>query len=218
MARKTGAWHVYESPDSSPDSTAEVTTTEINEALRAILMDDIYLEAFSRNLAPDRVINVVYEDVVQGARRATTAVIALCGLDVRLPRDKERKVAKVVPTATDLKVAFAQRFAAWFAENYHETGNLDRQGSSSALASRSPAFKARVALEALSGERQIAQLAAQHGVDSRLIIGWKDELRRRAIEIFAEPGNAVETDDSRPERKNRRAGRTGAGMDPGADA
>ena len=48
----------------------------------------------------------------------------------------------------------------------------------------SPAFKARVALEAIRGDRTLAELAAQHDVRANQITSWKNELLSRAAEIF----------------------------------
>jgi transposase len=49
----------------------------------------------------------------------------------------------------------------------------------------SAAFKARVALEALKGEKTLAELAAQHDVHANQITTWKNELLSRAAEIFS---------------------------------
>jgi hypothetical protein len=119
-ARKTGVWHVYEGQNSGAENNANVTTLEIQEALRAILLDDVYLKALSRNLDPERFINVAYEDVLAGGRRVTAAVIKLCGLDVKLRRDKSRHAAKIVASGGELKKGLADKFAGWLAENYHD--------------------------------------------------------------------------------------------------
>ena len=54
----------------------------------------------------------------------------------------------------------------------------------------SPTFKARVALEAIRGQKTVAQLAQQHDVHPNQITTWKNELMERAGEIFG--GGAAE--------------------------
>ena len=55
----------------------------------------------------------------------------------------------------------------------------------------SPAFKARVALEALKSEKTTAELAAQYEVHPTQITSWKNELLQRATEVFG--GAAAES-------------------------
>jgi transposase-like protein len=49
----------------------------------------------------------------------------------------------------------------------------------------SPAFKAKVALAAIKGERTLAQLAEQFDIHPNLITNWKEQLQQGAVEIFA---------------------------------
>ncbi len=49
-------------------------------------------------------------------------------------------------------------------------------------------FKARVALEALKGERTVSELAAEYGVHPTMIHQWKKSLLDGAADIF-ERGN-----------------------------
>lgn len=54
-----------------------------------------------------------------------------------------------------------------------------------------PAIKARVALEALKGEKTLSELSAEYGVHSTQIGQWKQELIRRSAELFAKPDNTL---------------------------
>lgn len=50
----------------------------------------------------------------------------------------------------------------------------------------SPSFKARVALEALRGEKTLAELAKQYDVHPNQITGWKNEAMQRLPEVFGD--------------------------------
>lgn len=55
-----------------------------------------------------------------------------------------------------------------------------------------PAFKAKVALAAIKGDKTLAELAAQFDVHANQITQWKSELLSRALEIFATQAEKTE--------------------------
>ena len=48
----------------------------------------------------------------------------------------------------------------------------------------SPTFKAKVALDAVRGEKTLAELAKQHDVHANQIVDWKNQLLTRAAGVF----------------------------------
>lgn len=54
----------------------------------------------------------------------------------------------------------------------------------------SPAFKAKVALAAIKGDRTIAQLAEHFDVHPNQITAWKSQLEGSASEVFGSGGGA----------------------------
>ena len=48
-----------------------------------------------------------------------------------------------------------------------------------------PKFKARVALEALKGEKTLAQISSEYGVHANLVSRWKQELLKGMPEVFS---------------------------------
>jgi transposase-like protein len=59
-------------------------------------------------------------------------------------------------------------------------------------------FKFKVAIEAIKGEKQIAELASEYGVHPQQITQWKKELLDNGPEIFSTRG---ETDLKRTEKE-----------------
>jgi len=53
-------------------------------------------------------------------------------------------------------------------------------------------FKAKVALEALRGEKTIAEIAAQYEIHPTMIHNWKRQLLEGASDIFEQSNQAVE--------------------------
>jgi len=54
---------------------------------------------------------------------------------------------------------------------------------------RSPAFKAKVALAAVKGDRTLAQLAEQFDVHPNQIASWKAQLEGGAADVFGPGGS-----------------------------
>lgn len=57
-------------------------------------------------------------------------------------------------------------------------------------------FKARVAMAALSGEKTLAELSSEFGVHPTMISTWKQELMKRANELFARGNKAASGGDA----------------------
>ena len=69
----------------------------------------------------------------------------------------------------------------------------------------SPEFKAKVALEALKGERTAAELASQFGVHPTMIHSWKRALLEGASGVFERGGKKVpEIDEEQVKDRNIR--------------
>ena len=63
-----------------------------------------------------------------------------------------------------------------------------------------PAFKARVALVVLSGEKTITELSSEFGVHQTLIHKWVKQLKESAAGIFA---GEIKTEEARKENSSR---------------
>jgi transposase-like protein len=54
------------------------------------------------------------------------------------------------------------------------------------------AFKAKVALAAIQGDRTVAELASTYGVHPNQIYAWKKQLLDGAVSVFESSGGALE--------------------------
>jgi len=65
-----------------------------------------------------------------------------------------------------------------------------------------PAFKAKVAMAAIKGEKTMAELAQQFDVHANQITEWKRQLQERAADVF---GAGAEKTDDGPDLKSLHA-------------
>ena len=59
----------------------------------------------------------------------------------------------------------------------------------------SPLFKAKVAIDAIKGEKTLAELAKLHDVHANQIVDWKNQLLARAASVFGSESTAAPTID-----------------------
>ncbi len=55
--------------------------------------------------------------------------------------------------------------------------------------SYSPEFKAKVAIEAIKGEKTISQIASEFGVHPILVTKWKKQFLENSHKVFSSEGN-----------------------------
>ncbi|WP_179949793.1 Stf0 family sulfotransferase [Burkholderia sp. MSMB1459WGS] len=119
MAKKSGLYHYYGDPNDAPDNTITPNQAEIEEALKSILLSDIYLESFASTLPPDRHIEISYENFLETKIEHLNKINALCNFPTDEEATKEINLAKIKQTAQSEKKAARSKFIDWFLENYH---------------------------------------------------------------------------------------------------
>ena len=70
----------------------------------------------------------------------------------------------------------------------------------------SPAFKAKVALQAIRGDKTLSELAQQHHVHPTQIGAWKQQLLERATEVFANGQSVAEDSQQRVQELHAKIG------------
>ena len=55
----------------------------------------------------------------------------------------------------------------------------------------SPIFKAKVAIDAIKGEKTLAELAKLHDVHANQIVDWKNQLLERAAGVFGSESSSA---------------------------
>lgn len=121
MARKSGLYHYYGDGEEYPDNKCELGKQEIQEALRAIELSDIYLTVFKQLIPCSQYVEIFYEDFLDNEVKFINQVCQLAGFGDAADPDAYVNLAKLRPTATETKSSYAEEFKFWLLENYHPT-------------------------------------------------------------------------------------------------
>ena len=74
-------------------------------------------------------------------------------------------------------------------------------------------FKARVALEALKGEKSIAQISSEYEVHSAMIAKWKKQLKDNVADIFTRKNEREPSDAQLIDRLYKQIGKSQVEID-----
>jgi hypothetical protein len=118
FARRTGNWHSYGADDASSE-LLEVRPKDVEDALRAILLSDTYLEALAGFIPDQRKSVVHYEDFLASP---LPFIARLSGV-LRLPNVGDQVTyvdgTKIRRNAIARKHSAVVEFSSWLTENYH---------------------------------------------------------------------------------------------------
>lgn len=67
-------------------------------------------------------------------------------------------------------------------------------------------FKAQVAMAAMAGDKTLSELSAQYGVHPTMISTWKQELAKRAEELFERGGRKPDDTEATIDALHRKIG------------
>jgi transposase-like protein len=180
-AKKTGDWHVYTAERTNTD-IPKVTYKETEDALRSILLSDIYLETFTGLVSSDKKIEVYYEDFLSEPARLIEHVYDVLG--ITKPSDGIKYVdrTKIRREATGKKLRSESEFNSWLLENYYpvEKPQLLKSDSTGAAAQvptpstpmASDDFRLAIVLECTKKKRSIRSVGEKYGIEPSLISYW----------------------------------------------
>jgi LPS sulfotransferase NodH/transposase-like protein len=188
-AREIGDWHVYKTTQKAAEQD-KVTLKETEEALRSVLLSDVYLESFKHFISADSVIEIYYEDFLCDPTPFIERIYGVLGL-VR-PEGGVRYVdkTKIRRHATNAKQQVARDFKAWLLENYHAVKKPEEAGSSVRGEPAQPASPAEVKYdlqveivqEFIHNKRSIRFLSEKYRIERALINYWIAKHRHGELE------------------------------------
>jgi LPS sulfotransferase NodH len=117
LATKTGTFHHYGHAEPATDRHTQLTLEEIDWALKAVALSDVYLESFFSSLPRERRVCLYYEDFVVDQVTYLNQIHELCGFPA-LDAAAYVNMSKLKPTGRDIKNAASAQFKHWLLENY----------------------------------------------------------------------------------------------------
>ena len=113
-ARKSGVFHHY---DAEPQRELVLELEEINSAIEAIALSDLYLDLWTREVAPARLVSLIYEDFLVDQVGALQRIHELCQfppLDVSAYSNG----AKLKRTESEAKRRASAAYKGWLLGHY----------------------------------------------------------------------------------------------------
>jgi LPS sulfotransferase NodH len=117
IARKTGNYHFYGDERAAPDNDVSVTLSDVENALRAVVLSDVYLDVFASTLQGSRVVNIYYEDFMVEEVKFLAQVHEMCGFDP-IDADSHVNLSKLKPTGQESKRVAYEQYRNWLLANY----------------------------------------------------------------------------------------------------
>jgi LPS sulfotransferase NodH len=117
LASKSRTFHYYGDPQCAQDSDVELTLADIDWALKAISLSDVYLQTFASSLPSERVLTFYYKDFLQDEAGHINKVRRLCNFP-EMARSSYVNKSKIKRTGQSKKREAAARFSQWFLANH----------------------------------------------------------------------------------------------------
>jgi LPS sulfotransferase NodH len=117
IARKTGNYHFYGDKCAAPDNDVSLTPSDVESALQAVVLSDVYLDVFASTLESSKVVSIYYEDFMVEEVKYLAQVHEMCGFDP-IDVDSHVNLSKLKPTGQESKRVAYERFRNWLLANY----------------------------------------------------------------------------------------------------
>jgi LPS sulfotransferase NodH/transposase-like protein len=173
-AIKTGDWHVYTTEGTTANKSI-VGFRDIEDALRAILLSDTFLETFSGLIPGDNKVEVFYEDFLSDPSMLIEHVYNVFGISLPSGGLQFTDETKIRQSTMGLKRDAEKGFGDWFLQNYYKVEAMKAvtvAPAQSKTANVASIFQLSIVSEFIKEGKSIKSLAKQHGIDRSLISYW----------------------------------------------